>query len=66
LSLFSGLDGLRRTIKGILFTSGIRDVTIYNSGQLCVTLDGSRSTSTDIREALAIMWGDDPVHPSRD
>jgi hypothetical protein len=65
-TLFSGLDGLRRSIKDILHTSGIKDVKIYNSGQLCVTLDGSRSTSTDIPEALAIMWGDDPVHPARD
>jgi hypothetical protein len=65
-SLFTGLDGLRRSIKDILHISGIKDVTIYNSGQLCVTLDGSRSTSTDIREALAIMWGDDPIHPACD
>jgi hypothetical protein len=65
-ALFSGLDTLRRIIKDALFVSNVRDVTVLNTTQLCVTLDGARNTSTDIREALAIMWGDDPVHPSRD
>jgi hypothetical protein len=65
-TLFNGLDGLHRVIKDNLFTSGGREVTVYNTAQLCVTLEGSRTTSIDTREALAIMWGDDPVHPSRD
>jgi hypothetical protein len=65
-ALFSGLDTLRRIIKDALFVSNVRDVTVLNTTQLCVTLDGARNTSTDIREALAIMCGDDPVHPSRD
>jgi hypothetical protein len=65
-SLFTGLDGLRRIIKDTLFLNNIRDVAIYNTSQLCVSLEGSRTTSTDIRMALAIMWGEDAVHPSRD
>jgi hypothetical protein len=65
-SLFTGLDGLRRIIKDTLFLNNIRDMSIYNTSQLCVSLEGSRTTSTDIREALAIMWGDDAVHPSHD
>jgi hypothetical protein len=65
-TLSTGLDGLRRIIKDTLFLNNIRDVSIYNTSQLCVSLEGSRTTSTDIREALAIMWGDDAVHPSRD
>jgi hypothetical protein len=65
-SLFTGLDGLRRIIKDTLFLNSIRDVTIFNTSQLCVSLEGSRTTSTDVMMALAIMWGDDAVHPSRD
>jgi hypothetical protein len=65
-ALFSGLDTLRCIIKDALFVSNVRDVTVLNTTRLCVTLDGARNTSTDIREALAIMWGDDPVHSSCD
>jgi hypothetical protein len=65
-TMFSGLDGLRRIIKDCLYTSNVRDVTIYNAAQLCITTDGFRTTSIDTRQALAIMWGDDPVHPARD
>jgi hypothetical protein len=60
-NLFNGLEGLRWSIKDTHFMSSVKDMTIYNTSQLCVTLDGARSTSTDVREALAIMWGDDPV-----
>jgi hypothetical protein len=62
--LFSGLDGLRRIMKDSLHTSNVRDITIYNTTQ--ISTDGSRTTSIDTREALAIMWGDYPVHPARD
>jgi hypothetical protein len=65
-SLFTGLDGLRRVMKDTIFLNNARDVTIFNTTQLCVTTEGARTTSIDVREALAIMWGDDPVHPSRD
>jgi hypothetical protein len=64
--LFSGLDSLRRIIKDTLHCNNVRDVTILNSSQLCVAKEGSRQTSTDVRAALDIMWGDDPVHPNRD
>jgi hypothetical protein len=29
-------------------------------------MDGSRTTSNEVRDTLAIMWGEDPVHPARD
>jgi hypothetical protein len=64
--LFTGLDSVRRIIKDVLFTSGIKDVKTHNTSQLCVTTEGSRTTGNDIRDALAVMWGEDPVHPSRD
>jgi hypothetical protein len=65
-ALFTGLDGHRRIIKDTLFLNSIRGISIFNTSQLCVSLEGSRTTSTDVREALAIMWGYNAVHPSRD
>jgi hypothetical protein len=65
-TLFAGLDGLCRIIKDTLFSNNVCDVKVINTSQLCVSIDGHRQTSTDTREALAIMWEDDPVHPSRD
>jgi hypothetical protein len=65
-TMFSGLDGLRRVIKDTLFLNGVRDATILNTSQLSITTDGSRTTSNEVRDALAIMWGEDPVHPARD
>jgi hypothetical protein len=64
--LFSGLDGLRRIMKDSLHTSNVRDLMIFNTSQLCISTEGSRTTSIDTRSALSIMWGDDPVHPDRD
>jgi hypothetical protein len=64
--LFSGLDNTRRIIKDVLHCNGVKDVKIYNTSQLCVAIEGSRSTGGDVRDALAVMWGEDPVHPSRE
>jgi hypothetical protein len=65
-TLFSGLDNLRHIIKDTLFCNGVKDMKILNPSQLCISADSGRQTSIDTREALAIMWGDDPVHPARD
>jgi hypothetical protein len=65
-TMFSGLDTLRRVIKDTLFLSGVRDVKTLNTSQLCITTDGARTTGSEVRDALAIIWGDDPVHPARD
>jgi hypothetical protein len=62
--MFAGLDNFRRTIKDVLFTSGVTNCAVYNSAQLCSGVPGARSTSSEIRDALTILWGDDPVHPS--
>jgi hypothetical protein len=64
--LFSGLDSTRRIIKDVLNSHGVKDVKVYSTSQLCVSVEGSRSTGSDVRDALAILWGEDPVHPSRD
>jgi hypothetical protein len=53
-------------MKDSLHTSNVRDLTIFNTAQLCISTEGSRTTSIDTRAALSIMWGDDPVHPDRD
>jgi hypothetical protein len=50
--------------RDVLHCNGVKDVKIYNTSQLCVATEGSRSR--DVRDALAVMWGEDPVHPSRD
>jgi hypothetical protein len=60
--MFSELDTFRRTIKDVLFTEGISNCSDYNSAQLCSGVPGARSTSDNIKDALAILWGDDPVH----
>jgi hypothetical protein len=62
--MFAGLDTFRRTIKDVLFTAGVLNCSVYNSAQLCSGVPGSRSTSDEVKDALAILWGDDPVHPS--
>jgi hypothetical protein len=62
--LFTGLDSMRRTIKDIIHTSGVVNATVCNGSQLCSGLPGSRLTSQEAKDALAIMWGEDPVHPS--
>jgi hypothetical protein len=62
--IFSGLDSFRRLIKDVLFTSGVGQVSVYNSGQLCSGMPGARHTTEEIRDALAILWGEDPVHPA--
>jgi hypothetical protein len=55
--IFSGLDSFRRIIKDVLFTSGIGQVVVYTSGQLCSGMPGARHTSEEIRDAPAILWG---------
>jgi hypothetical protein len=65
-NMFSGLDGLRRITKDTLFLGGVRDTTILNTSQLCISQEGSKTTGSDVRDAIAIMWGEDPVHPSRE
>jgi hypothetical protein len=36
----------------------------HSSAQLCSGVPGSRATSDEVKDALAILWGYDPVHPS--
>jgi hypothetical protein len=65
-TLFTGLDNFRRLLKDTLFTSGVSGISVYNTSQLCSGMPGSRQTSDEMKDALAILWGDDPVHPSVD
>jgi hypothetical protein len=64
--IFSCLDAQRRIIKDVLHTSGVKSFTVLNFGQLCTSEAGSKTTSDDTKNALAVMWGADPVHPSED
>jgi hypothetical protein len=63
-TLFTGLDNFRRLIKDVTFTSGVSGVSVYNTAQLCSGMPGGRQTSDEVRDALAILWGPDPVHPA--
>jgi hypothetical protein len=65
-TIFSCIDSQRRIIKDVLHTSGVRSCTTLNFGQLCTTEPGSKVTNDDIKNALAVMWSSDPVHPSED
>jgi hypothetical protein len=65
-NLFSVLVSLRRIIKDVLFTSGLTSLSVYNSGQMCTGMPGGRHTGDDIKDALAILWGDDPIHPGEE
>jgi hypothetical protein len=65
--IFSGLDSLRHVIKDVLHTSGVKNFSVYNTGQLCTSEPGAKMTSASVRELLAVMWhSEDPVHPSED
>jgi hypothetical protein len=65
-SIFNSIDEQRRQIKDVLHTSGCRNCSTLNFGQLCTTEPGAKVTNDDIKNALAVMWGSDPVHPSED
>jgi hypothetical protein len=61
--MFTGLDTFRRTIKDVLFTAGVSNFFVYNSAQLCSGVPGSRTTTDEVRDALAILWGTTPSTP---
>jgi hypothetical protein len=65
-NIFNCIDAQRRLIKDVLHTSGCRNCVTLNFGQLCTTEPGAKVTNYDIKNALAVMWGSNPVHPSED
>jgi hypothetical protein len=66
-TIFTGLDTLRRSIKDVLHTSGVKNFSVHNTSQLCTCEPGGKTTNEATRDALAVMWrSDDPVHPSED